>query len=92
MTKSKTPIPPTPPTPIRARASGFLYCRVCCRSWAYTGFADDPETWPTHRCKRNVGPMHEFHTEDPNHRTFIAEVEAELDAALDTLRRTVKLD
>lgn len=92
MTKRKTPEAPTAPTPIRPRISGFLHCKRCERTWPYTG-VDAPETWPLHRCLRGVSPMSEFSAEDrPYQRTFIAEVEAELDAALATLRRTVRLD
>lgn len=54
------------PVPLGHRAHGFLYCRVCTKSWAFQGTAD-PASWPQHRCGRDVGPFHEFCIEDPNH-------------------------
>lgn len=52
--------------PSGQRSSGFLWCRVCTRSWGYNG-VNDPESWPQHRCGRNVAPFQEFLAEDPNH-------------------------
>lgn len=52
--------------PMGKRVSGFLWCRVCQRSWAYNG-SNEPHTWPQHRCGRDVRSFNEFLTEDPNH-------------------------
>jgi hypothetical protein len=52
--------------PSGARSNGFLWCRTCERSWAHNGF-NDPETWPQHRCGRDVRGFDEFLQEDPLH-------------------------
>ena len=52
--------------PVGQRVEGFLYCRVCTRSWAFRG-SSDPEGWPQHRCGKDVRNFNEFLTEDPNH-------------------------
>jgi hypothetical protein len=52
--------------PSGQRSNGFLWCRVCQRSWAFNGTAD-PESWPTHRCGREVRSFNEFLQEDPLH-------------------------
>ena len=73
--KVKSPNPPGHPTTKRfverlppgvKRVHGYLYCRVCQRSWAFFG-ADEPQTWPQHRCGKGIEVFHEFTLEDPNH-------------------------
>jgi hypothetical protein len=52
--------------PSGQRSNGFLWCRVCQRSWAFNG-TTDPESWPTHRCGRDIRKFDQFTLEDPNH-------------------------
>jgi hypothetical protein len=52
--------------PSDKRSNGFLWCRVCQRSWQFNG-TTEPSSWPLHRCGRDVRPFNEFLQEDPNH-------------------------
>lgn len=54
------------PVPVGKRTHGYLYCRVCTKSWSFHGTADK-DSWPLHRCGRDIGVFHEFCIDDPNH-------------------------
>ena len=61
--RSKAKLTTVPSGP---RSNGFLWCRVCLRSWAYNGTTES-ESWPQHRCGRDIRSFDQFTVEDPNH-------------------------
>jgi hypothetical protein len=59
--RARKPVPPNQ----GKRTNGFLWCRACERSWAYNGLPES-DTWPQHRCGREIRHFDSFLVDDPN--------------------------